>query len=295
VEKQNNSYDEGNLNVLPFFMGENNPNLRELYDFMAYPFFSLSKRKTSRILFTYKKIEIKIFAPDETGIATIYDSDFLIWLTSQIANLRNRGIVPPQTILVKPSSFFRDTGRHRTGKEYRAFASTLERLKTTTIITNIKAGDYTYAKGFSWINSFETVKDKNSKMLGVKIELAKWFYDRCVKDKAYLSLDPAYFSLTRGFDRWLYGLARKYCGSNEVWIFKIQTLYKLYPNRNRKYRFFKHDLLSLVKKNHLPEYVFEQGTGQNSKDIIHISPRPGTLLARRLPRDMKDLAADLPF
>ncbi len=295
MEKKNNSYDKGNLNVLPFFMDENNPNLRELYDFMAYPFFSLRKKKTTRIFFKYKNIEIKIVAPDETGIATVYDLDFLIWLSSQISHLLNRESIPPQTILIRPSSFFRDTGRNRSGKEYHALASTLLRLKSTTIITNIKAGDYAYTKGFSWINSFETIKDKNAKMLGIKIELSRWFYDRCTKDKAYLAIDPAYFSLTGGIDRWLYGLARKYCGNNDVWCFKIQTLHKLYFNGNRNIRFFKRDLLASVKKNHLPEYQFEMGVGKNNKDIIYITPRKGLLLSRRLPRDMKYLAADMPF
>lgn len=272
-----------------------NPNMRELYDIMAYPFFALSKKKATKIFFTYKGIEIKVVAPDETGIATIYDLDFIIWLTSQISQLLNRETTPPQTILIRPSSFFRDTGRKRTGKEYHAFASTLERLKSTTILTNIKAGGYTYSKGFSWINSFETLRDKKGKVLGTKIELSQWFYNRCIKDRAFLAIDPTYFSLSSGIERWMYGLARKYVGNNPVWNFKIQTLFKLYPNQDRNIRFFKRDLLAAVKKNHLPEYVLELGDGKNNKDIIYITPRKGLLLSRRLPRDMKHLAADMPF
>lgn len=295
MEKQNCSDNKGNQNSLPFFMDVVNPNLRELYDLMAYPFFALSKKKATKIIFSYKDIEIKIVAPDETGIATIYDLDFLIWLTSQMSNLLNRGEIPPQTILIRPSGFFRDTGRKRTGKEYHALASTLERLKSTTILTNIKAGGYTYSKGFSWLSSFETLRDKKGKILGTKIELSQWFYIRCIKDRAFLAIDPAYFSLSSGIERWMYGLARKYVGNNQAWTFKIETLYKLYPNQDRKIRFFRRDLLAVVKNNHLPEYLLELGDGKNNKDKIYITPRKGLLLSRRLPRDMKRFAADLSF
>ena len=292
-EKRNSLCDKGDQNTLPFFMDENNPNMRELMDFMSYPFFSLSKNKMTKIIFKYQEVEIKIVAPSEIGIATVYDLDFLIWLTSQISQLLNKGITPPRTIRIRPSSFFKDTGRIRSGKEYKSFSATLVRLKSTTILTNIKAGNLIYYKGFSWINDFEIVKDENEKVLGVKIELSEWFYRRCAKDKAYLAIDPAYFSLSSGIDRWLYGLARKHCGNNDIWSFSIQGLFKRYPNQNRNIRFFKRDLLSAVKKNKLPEYILEQGIGENGKDTIYFAPRKGLQLSRKLPRDMKHLAADL--
>lgn len=293
LEKWNSSCDKDNQNSLPFFMDEDNPNIRELMDFMSYPFFSLSKNRINKIIFQYKKIEIKIVAPNEIGIPTVWDQEFLIWLTSQLSNLLNKGITPPSTILIRPSRFFKDTGKIKCGKEYKSFFATLMRLKTTTILTNIKAGSLIYSKGFSWVNDFEIVKDQKEKILGVKIELSQWFYSRCIEDRAYLAIDPAYFSLSRAIERWLYGIARKHCGANQVWTFKIETLYKLYPNQDRKFRFFKRDLVSVVKRNNLPEYQLEQGTEENNNDIIYITPRKGLHLSRRLPRDMKRFAADL--
>ncbi len=292
-EKRDSLYDNGEPYASPFYLCESNLNMRGLMCFMRYPFFSLSKNRISSISFNYKDISIKVVAPHEIGVATIYDCDLLIWLTSQLAQYRNKGITATRVISMRPSAYFRDTGRIKSGREYKVFMATLVRLKTTTIITNLQAGKRSFSHGFSLVDNFVIAKDNNGKVLGAQIKLSEWFYRQCTVDMAYLAIPPSYFDLKGGIERWLYNIARKHCGNNPCWKLKIQTLFIFYPNKNRKLRFFKRDVLKVVKNDNLPEYHLELGKEEHNKDIIYFTPRLGLLLARKYPKALKHLAADL--
>lgn len=287
------AYDNGEPYASPLFLCENNINMRGLRYWMRYPFFSLSKNRISRISFNHKNVQIEVVAPHEIGIATIYDCDLLIWLTSQLAEYRNKGITPEKVIRMRPSAFFRDTKKIKSGREYKAFMASLIRLKATTIITNLEAGNRLYSEGFSWIDNFAVAKNKNGKVIGAQIKLSEWFYRQCTEDMAYLAIPPSYFDLKGGVERWLYNIARKHCGNNPCWYFKIQTLFMFYPNQNRDLRFFKRDVLKVVKNDNLPEYHLELGSEKHNKDIIYFTPRLGLTLARKYPKALKHLAADL--
>jgi plasmid replication initiation protein len=65
---------------------------RDAQDFMAYPFFSLSKvRRVTPIDFRMGKITIRVEATPD-GITTIWDADVLIWAASQIVAARDKGL-----------------------------------------------------------------------------------------------------------------------------------------------------------------------------------------------------------
>ncbi|PWW43525.1 replication initiator protein A [Melaminivora alkalimesophila] len=69
-----------------------------------------------------------------------------------------------------------------------------------------------------------------------------------------LTIDPAYFRLTGGIERWLYRLVRKHGGRQEAgWQFDFQHLYRKSGSVARYYDFAA-DLRALVARQALPGY-----------------------------------------
>jgi len=70
-----------------------------------------------------------------------------------------------------------------------------------------------------------------------------------------LTIDPAYFRLTGGIERWLYRLVRKHGGRQENgWQFDFLHLYRKSGSATR-YSDFAYDLRALVSRQSLPGYV----------------------------------------
>src|SRR3546814_4162250 len=62
---------------------------------------------------------------------------------------------------------------------------------------------------FSWINEWKELADAQGTPLGIELILPDWFYVGVVDAALVLTIDPAYFKLTGGIERWLYRLDRK--------------------------------------------------------------------------------------
>jgi plasmid replication initiation protein len=57
--------------------------------------------------------------------------------------------------------------------------------------------------------------------------LADWFYRGVIDRSLVLAIDPAYFRLTGGIERWLYRVARKHAGRQpKGWLFEIAHLHE---------------------------------------------------------------------
>jgi plasmid replication initiation protein len=57
--------------------------------------------------------------------------------------------------------------------------------------------------------------------------LPDWFYRGVVDRSLVLSIDPAYFRLTGGIERWLYRVARKHAGRQpKGWLFEVAHLHE---------------------------------------------------------------------
>ena len=69
-----------------------------------------------------------------------------------------------------------------------------------------------------------------------------------------LTIDPAYFQLTGGIERWLYRLVRKHGGRQwHGWKFDFRHLY-LKSGSMARYSDFALDIRRIVKRNDLPGY-----------------------------------------
>ena len=74
-------------------------------------------------------------------------------------------------------------------------------------------------------NGIETTHD--GRVEGMEFVLPDWFYRGVIDRSLVLAIDPAYFRLTGGIERWLYRVARKHAGRQpKGWLFEIPHLHE---------------------------------------------------------------------
>ena len=189
-------------------------------DLMNWPWFSLAKTpRAVPIRYQGKKHFIHV-APvaGATAIATIWDADILIWATAQLVQAQDerlqistRLIAPARCIL---GFLGRDTGR----SQYVRLAAAFDRLAGTEVETTLGAVDNAPAR-FRWIEVWETTP------AGILLTLPEWLLTP-VRQRRVLSIDPDYFGLTGGIERWLWLLARKHASQQSTgWVVSFDRLH----------------------------------------------------------------------
>ena len=225
---------------------------------MEFPFFALQKRPLmTPILYQDGNVSIRI-SPGERGIASIWDKDVLIYLSSLINAKIERGEEVSRTVRIAAYDLLRVTRRHTGKNGYQEIYDALFRLRSTTITTDIQSGGERETRGFGWIDSFRILTRENKAgsrvMQGLEITLNDWTFRALVKDRRVLSINPAYFDLTGGLERRLYEIARKHVGRQIEWKVSLLQLAKKCGTMQRNLRRFKFDLKELAELDRLPDY-----------------------------------------
>jgi len=220
---------------------------------MEHPVFSLSTKPDHRMLvYEYNGNTMKI-KPSYIGLATIYDKDILMYLTSSLMNAKNSGEEIAQRIRFTAYDYMVSTDRKSDGKTYIQLKDGLDRLSGTRIETNIKTGDKEIIEEFGLIDSWKIIKEsKDGKMIAIEIKLSDWFYNSILSN-AVLSIDKDYFRLRKPTERRLYELARKHCGNQVAWKIKIENL-KIKLGITSPTRTLRFNIKKIAETNHLPEY-----------------------------------------
>ncbi|HEX7855215.1 MAG TPA: replication initiator protein A [Sphingobium sp.] len=261
--------------------------LRDQRETMERPFFSLSKRKRLKpidYVSPDRKITVHVSANSEYGLATIYDLDILIYCASVLIEQKRRGANDiPQTLNVVPYDMLKTLKRDMGGRAYELLGNALDRLQSTTVKTNIRSGDAVETT-FSWIDSYSQLKDRSGQIRGMRITLAKWFYDGVLMEGGVLAIDPTYFSLTGGRERWIYRVARKHAGGagSDGFAISMPTLYEKSGSEG-DYRRFKFEMSKIVRENCLPGYRLElehKEDGEPSIRMIRRDRDPGHEIAQ---------------
>jgi len=234
--------------------------LRDQREVMERPFFSLAKKKRLKPIDYVSPdggIFVRVTANADFGMATIWDADILIWAASMVQQMRARGLNDiPRTLRFQPYDLLKTINRHTGGAEYRALRDSLARLQSTTIVTNIRAPQGKKHRQFSWIESWtDDVDDERQLSRGMSVTLADWFYEGIIMEGGLLAIDPAYFSITGGRERWLYRVARKHAGGagHEGFAIAFSTLF-LKSGAEGTPRRFKFEILKIARENALPDY-----------------------------------------
>ena len=205
--------------------GEASP--RDQRDLMERPFFSLSKSpRTKPILYRANDVEVQVFGMPEHGMATIWDADVLIWSASQIVRAANLGLATSRFFRFTPYQLLRGVGRPTGNQQYFLLKAALARLQSTVIATTIRNGEHWRRRQFSWINEWEEMSTRAGRVEGMEFVLPDWFYESVIDRSLVLTIDPAYFRLTGGIERWLYRVARKHAGhQRHGWVFEFAHLH----------------------------------------------------------------------
>lgn len=231
--------------------------LKDVMQEMEHPFYSLSKKPVTSIL-EYRNGDywIKI-TPSVQGLATIYDKDILIYAISQLMAKRNQGETIGPRVRINSRDFLIFTNRGTGGKDYKALVDALERLRGTTISTNIITGDEEQIDVFGLIDK-GTVRRKHGldgRLLWVDIVLSDWVFN-AIKSNEVLTLNRDYFRLSKPYERRAYEIARKHCGQQKKWPICLELLRKKMGATSslKKFRYF---IKELSENDHLPDYTVE--------------------------------------
>ncbi len=251
---------------------------RDSQDLMAYPFFSLGKSKRVKpIDFRAGNVTIRVEGTQEHGIATIWDADVLIWAASQIVEAKDAGLRPSRLMRATPYEILRFIGRGKSLRDYQRLKAALDRLQSTTVATSIRETTGRRLHRFSWINEWKELADASGTPLGIELILPDWFFAGVLDAALVLTIDPAYFRLTGGIERWLYRLVRKHGGKQAYgWQFDFRYLHQKSGSTAKPYD-FACDLRALVARQSLPGYVLGiERMPDNGMELLTFRPVPHT-------------------
>lgn len=248
--------------------------VRDQQDLMERPFFSLSKNKRTRpIEYRVGENYIKVTANEEHGMATIWDADILLWAASQITEALDRGLKTSRFFRLSVYGLLKFTHRDTGGKGYRELNAALDRLQSTTIVTSIRQGKRKQRHTFSWLNEWKALEDEHGRSLGIEFILPDWLYDGIMNQKLVLSIDPAYFDLTSGIERWLYRVVRKHGGKQKTgWSLTFRQLYEKSGSMAR-FSNFAIDIRKIVARQSIPEYWLSIYRNEHDEEILHFMRR----------------------
>jgi plasmid replication initiation protein len=108
--------------------------------------------------------------------------------------------------------------------------------------------------------------------------LPDWFYAGVIEEALVLTIDPAYFGLTGGIERWLYRLVRKHGGRQRTgWQFDFRHLYAKSGSMAR-FSDFALDIRRIANRQSLPGYRLAVTRANGRTETLHFHP-----LSRRVP------------
>ena len=246
---------------------------RDQRDLMAHPFFSLSKsRRVVPIHYKAGDVELLVYAVAEHGMATIWDADILIWAASQILAAQDRGLPTSRFFRFTPYQLLQSLGRSTGARSYYLIKSALTRLQSTVIHTNIRHGEHWRRQQFSWINEWEELAARSGRVEGMEFVLPEWLYQGIIDRRLVLAIDPDYFRLTGGIERWLYRIARKHAGrQTHGWRFELRHLHAKSGSQAR-YSDFAIDVRAIARRQPLPGYLLAIERGVDAAELVHIRP-----------------------
>jgi len=231
--------------------------LKDIMPQMEHPFYSLSKKPDTKIRRYEHNGNYLEVVPSVKGLATIYDKDILIFAISQIMAKINKGEKISKRVKINSHELLMFTNRGTAGKDYKALQDGLERIRGTTITTNIVTGDEEQTDTFGLINA-HSIRRKNGldgRLLWCEIELSEWIFN-AINANEVLTLHRDYFRLRKPIERRIYEIARKHCGRKKEWAIGLDLLHKKTGSKGTL-KEFRRKTKPLLENNHLPDYSIE--------------------------------------
>jgi plasmid replication initiation protein len=156
------------------------------------------------------------------------------------------------------------TNKPTGGIEYKRLELALDRLRGTSIKTDIRTGGERVREGFGIIDSWTVIEKSkdDERMIAVEITLSKWLFN-AVQAHEVLTIHKDYFRLRKPLERRLYELARKHCGQQSSWKIGMKLLREK-CGAHSHLRAFKSQVIAIARSGTLPEYrlVYDQKSDQ---------------------------------
>lgn len=247
--------------------------IRDVMELMEVPFVALSKHRTEPIIYESPngKTKVKISGHRDHYIASIYDWDIILLVSSKLQEIMNsKSDIPPRTLIIPRHELLKAIYKHDGKKNKKEIEASLARLQLTGIETTIHNEDYRYRGGFGFLDNWGYTERKDVKEF--RITLSEWLYEITCHKGALLKVHPEYFKISSGLKRFLYRTARKHVGiQNETWTFPIESLYEK-SGSEQELKKFKYDLRKSVKDNDIPGYLLEwiEKEGKTSVRFINV-------------------------
>lgn len=232
--------------------------IRDIMELMEVPFVALSKNRTAPIDYESLdgSVKVNISGHPPHYVASIYDWDIILFVSSKLQELINSNKdIPPRTLIIPRHELLKEIYKHDGKTNRKQMEESLARLQFTGIETTIHNEDYRYRGGFGFLDSWGYTERKDVKEF--RITLSQWLYEITCHKGALLKVHPEYFKITSGLKRFLYRTARKHVGTqNESWTFSIENLYEK-SGSEQELKKFKYKLKKSVKDNDIPGYFLE--------------------------------------
>ncbi len=245
---------------------------------MEHPIFSIATKPDRQIRRYESGRNFVEIIPSAKGLATVHDRDVLIYCISQLMAALNDGRDVTQTLRFKAYDLLTATNRGTDGRGYQQLRSAFERLRGTTISTNITTGGQEQLDVFGLIEHARIVRQtREGRMLDVEIKLSDWVFN-AIQSREVLTLHRDYFRLRKPLERRIYEIARKHCGQKDEWRITLAKL-QAKCGSNSSQKEFRRMLQAIVRQDethaHMPDYSvrFDLET-----DMVIFSNR-GTLVA----------------
>lgn len=226
---------------------------------MEAPIFTLSTKPDLSIWHWESKDKTRsvTVTPSVKGRATQFDKDVLIYVVSQMTEALNRGRADAKNRVVRfvVYDYLVRTNKNTSGREYQRIGDAFERLRGTTLKTNIQTGGKSTKDIFGLIERAKIVDksdDEDARMIAVEVTLSEWLFN-AVQSHEVLTIHPDYFRLRKPLERRLYELARKHCGHQTMWSIGLELLQDKAGSKCslREFRRMVHEI---SKADTLPEY-----------------------------------------
>lgn len=278
----------GKRGLLPVLHPNRDFFLCDLFDYalkddgvsMEAPIFTLATKPDTKVWHWESKDKSRAITvtPSVLGRATQHDKDLLIYVVSQITEALNRGRQDAvnRTVRFRVYDYLVATNKRIGGKEYQRLQEALERLRGTSIKTNIKTGGERVKEGFGIVDSWKIIEKSpdDDRMIGVEVSLSRWLFN-AVQAHEVLTISHDYFRLRKPLERRLYELARKHCGHQASFSISEELLREKCGSQASS-REFRRMLKEVIESDLLPDYTFDPDWGQG---LIVIRSRKGLLPA----------------
>lgn len=225
---------------------------------MEAPIFTLSTKPDLNIWHWESRDGSKTLTvtPSVRGRATQHDKDILIFIVSQMTEAINCGRQDAKNKVVRfvVYDFLTTTNKATSGDEYHRLSEAFERLRGTSITTDIRTGGTRVREGFGLIDKWKIIEKSktNERMIAVEVTMSDWLFN-AVQAQEVLTIHRNYFRLRKPLERRLYELARKHCGKQASWSIGLALLREK-CGAHSHIRSFRSQTNSIAASDVLPEY-----------------------------------------